>query len=372
MLSVSFAIALESRHDSPRVVLRSRMLFTALSCALSLLFCESHATAEGAPQVRFSWVRSESAVSCPDQAELEARVRARLGRDAFSPDSRISLMGTVERVDRTWRAELRVSDENGVLAGHRELTATADDCGPLGDAVVLALALTIDPDAASENQAPVSPSSPSARGETSSVPGLTAVAPIAVAPSSPPPAPVSMPAAPEPAKLPAAVATQFEARAVIAFGVLPKVAPGAAVAGSFGVEWLRLTAGLSLLPETETTDGRFAFGLTTGSVGACSGKRLTPALEASLCGELSLGAMHAVVLDASQLEPLDAGEHFWGAFALGPRVALTRKPVVLALGIQAVIPFFHNQFAVQGHEAPIFEGASVAAHGYLAAGFGDL
>jgi hypothetical protein len=316
--------------------------------------------------VRFSWVRSESAVSCPDQPQLEDRVRARLGRDPFAPEARVSLMGTVERVERSWRAELRVSDENGVLAGHRELEATADDCGPLADAVVLALALTIDPDAASESPAPASPTYPSARGEPSPLP---VAPPVAVAP--PPPPPSNSPDV-APAKPAAGGNTEFEARAVVAFGVLPKVAPGAAVAGSFGADWLRVTAGLSLLPETQTSDGRFAFGLTAGSVGACSGKRFLPHLETSLCAEVDLGAMHAVVLDASQLEPIDPGDHLWAAFGLGPRVAFTRKPLVLAAGVQAVVPFFHNEFGIQGHEAPVFESAPLGALGYLAAGFGDL
>jgi hypothetical protein len=166
-------------------------------------------------------------------------------------------------------------------------------------------------------------------------------------------------------------AVEFEARALIAFGVLPKVAPGAAVAGSFGADWLRMTAGLSLLPETTTSDGQFAFGLTAGSIGACSGRRLLPYLETSLCAELELGAMHAVLRDASQLEPLDPGEHLWAAFGLGPRVAFTRRPFVLAVGAQLVIPFFHNEFAVQGHDQPIFAGPPLAGLGYLAAGFDD-
>lgn len=145
----------------------------------------------------------------------------------------------------------------------------------------------------------------------------------------------------------------------------------AALAGSYGANPLLFTVGLSLLPQQETADGRFAFGLTSGSAGACFGRAIGGRFVGHLCGELQAGATHAVVLDSQQLVPLSQGDHLWLAGAGGPRLSwIAAAPLRLEAAALAVVPIVRKAFVIRNTNETVFESAPVAAMAYVGIGVG--
>ena len=129
---------------------KCRSLAARASAGAAALFSLTWAfEARAAEPVRLEWVRLEGAGSCIDSAELEARVRRRLGNDPFDPRASRSIEGVARRAGGVWRAQIAVrahpGDTNPPL---RELESRADDCEALSNATVLAVALAIDPAAA--------------------------------------------------------------------------------------------------------------------------------------------------------------------------------------------------------------------------------
>jgi hypothetical protein len=323
--------------------------------------CASPAHAESSESFRFSWVRGEGAGTCPDGRALAARVSERLGRNPFSDAAEQSIEGGVVARDGRFHAELRVRDAGGVARGSRELAANGPDCAELAEAVVLAVALTIDPNAALGGM-PTPPAAPPAPVEPP--PPAPPALPSCPAVRCPPPEPCRQKPCPPPSGLRAAVA----ARAVVAFGVLPGVAPGAAVFGELGGERLRASLGMRYLPETTTDDGLYGFGLTTATLGAVIASPVASALELSLLAEVEVGAIHAVVYE---LEPVDPGDRPWVAGAVGPRLGFAGpSPLRLEAGGALVVPFIRPSFEVRGVAEPAFQSAPVAVLGYLGVGLG--
>lgn len=107
------------------------------------------------------WVRLPGAEQCIGPQALAEQVEARLGRSVFVPASSadLSVEGRVERVAEPagWRATIVVSDRAGTPLGERAVPAAGDDCHALDDALVLVIALTIDPDAESRPRTPATP-----------------------------------------------------------------------------------------------------------------------------------------------------------------------------------------------------------------------
>ena len=313
------------------------------------------------PRVRLSWVRGDEAGGCMDQRGIEAGVIARLGRNPFVGDATLSVEGAVERTGKTWRADIRVRDEHGALAGRRALETEADDCRPLEDAVILAVALVIDPNAATR---PL--------GRVATVP-----TPIASPPPAPPsaPCPIAEPC-PRAPSCPACAKVESPrshadvlGRFVAAAGFLPRIAFGPELFGAYGPDSLRFTASLWWLPDV-STDDRFAFGLVAGSTGACYG--LPIAGEASLagCAELDLGAIHAVVRDVAELEPLGAGDHPFFGVGAGPRLTVDPGALRLEAGVRAIVRTGAKEFDIRGSPTPIFTGSTLTAVAYVGVGFG--
>jgi hypothetical protein len=337
---------------------------SAAALALALL-CVRSARADTSDSFRFSWVRGDGAGSCPDTRALAVRVEQRLGRNPFSDSAEQSIEGSVVQRQGLYRAELRVRDSAGVSRGTRELSAGGPDCSELAEAVVLAVVLAIDPNAALGGS-PVPP----------------AVAPVAPPPAAPPvvdppalapcPAPRCPPSPPCPratCPMPPALATGgLIGRAVLAAGILPGIVPGAAVFGEMGNERVRASLGFVYFPESATDGGSYAFGLTAGSAGASFAWPLADGLELSALGELELGALHAVVYE---LPPVEPGDQLWFAAAAGPRLGFfALSPLRLELGASLVVPFVRPAFEVRGVAEPVFQSAPVGGFFYLGAGLG--
>lgn len=334
---------------------RSVRVNPLVALVLGLFVLAAPAWAEPPPTFELSVVRLEGAGSCPSGTAFERRVAARLGRIPFTEPAERTIETLLSRKEDAWRAEITLRDATGIVQGRREIEAVGADCEPLAEATALALALAIDPDAA--------------LGSPATVPELQPVAPPQLSP--PPCPPPRRPACPSCSRavcppVPGGPYIAASVRAVLALGLIPGPAPGVALNAEAGSHTVRGHAGLIYLPETFADDPRFAFGLTTAAAGACALLRSRGSFDLGFCGEIQLGAIHAVVRDAL---PIDPGDEPWVAAALGPRLRVdVSLPVVIDVGMSAVVPFVARSFDLRGAEEPAFEPATVGAVGFIGVG----
>lgn len=122
-------------------------LFWALA---SSALCTAPALAQRTSSL--SWVRLAGAEGCIPTQTLAERVEQRVGRQVFVSASQadLSLEGHVERAPEgnAFIATLTVSDRSGRVLGKRVLRAPGNDCKALDPALVLVIAIGLDPDAA--------------------------------------------------------------------------------------------------------------------------------------------------------------------------------------------------------------------------------
>ena len=122
---------------------RGACCFSAVLVAIAAWTNRVQAAPGGA--ARLEYARSERAAACPDRGALKAAVSKRLGYDPFLPAARQTIVVEIIDVDGGLRAQMRLSDENGLIIGSRELREQAGHC----DELVASLALAIGREAAS-------------------------------------------------------------------------------------------------------------------------------------------------------------------------------------------------------------------------------
>jgi hypothetical protein len=320
---------------------------------LPLLLLSSPAFAADGQLVRLVWIRGEGAAACASQATVQARVTERLGRDPFSDDAPRVLEVVVGRAGERWTARIAVREVEGRLVGERQLGSEAADCAPLEAAATLAIALTIDPEAAlrSEPRAPAPASVP----------------PIPRSPLTPPPprarpCPPSKPC-PEP---PRGMRGSVTVRGALVSGLVPGLRPALELAGDVEViSRVHVTGGALWLPEARARDTRFAFGMTAFSVGACVDLLVSRESALAACSRLHAGAVHAVPYS---LEPVEPGSRAWVGLGAGPRWAIDAGPVRLELGVEALVPLARYDFRVVGLPGSVFRQSAVGGLGFVGAG----
>jgi hypothetical protein len=107
------------------------------------------------------WTRAPGADACIDASALMAAVDARLGRSVFTQqEPAIVIEAHVRPIERGWNVAISVRAPDGTMTGQRELEEPASDCRALDDALVLVLALIVDPDAAMREPKPPTPPPP--------------------------------------------------------------------------------------------------------------------------------------------------------------------------------------------------------------------
>ena len=310
----------------------------ALGIALALALPASAARA-GEP-VRLHWVRLEGAGVCIDAAALEARVRQRLGSDPFEARATRTIEGAVHRSGETWDAQIAVrAYPSEAEPPRRELKSRANDCDALSEAIVLAVALAIDPAAAfSSSPKPAPP-----------------VAPPAAAPSAPP----------------AAVARSGRAELGLAgqLGLLPRASFGARLLAAAAVSpHFEVASSAQLFPAVEVDgDPSYSLGLALGDVRVCA--RRPARVEIVACGGPAVGVVNAAVLTGNRAQP---GERAWFAAELGldAPLALSRA-WALPRGGEGIVPRTRYSFTVEGG-GPLFRQSAVAglAHAGVELRFG--
>ena len=170
---------------------------------------------ESAPHFSLSWARLSGASACISAKALAERVEARLGRSVFGAPGRadVAVEGYVGPADNGWRAVVSISDAAGAVLGTRELVNLDTTCRDLDAPLALTIALLLDPSAELS-------SSPAAAPAENREPAVV-VSPVQ---SAPPPIP--LPPAPLHAEPDAALRSWAALGGGLAFGLLPRPAPG--------------------------------------------------------------------------------------------------------------------------------------------------
>jgi hypothetical protein len=299
--------------------------------------------------------------ACPDERAIRAEVDRRLGRASFAEGAPRSIV--VEyRPSLRGRRRARITVREGTAeAPVRDLSQDGPSCEALSEAVALAVALVIDPDAALRPAPPV----PAAPAVTPAVPITCPEAPApscpecAACPSPPPPV-----AAPAPRRsLPA---SWIALSGGVAIGVAP--APSLSVGISAMVplrgHW-SLDLGASYLPPVTTRDGTTSIGRTVARVGGCLDT--TPTwMQLGFCAGVLGGAMHLVALS---LQPVDPGDRVWlGASAEFHARLLPGDRWVISAQVRPVVPLLTWAPRVEGASSPSFSPWPVAIEADLAVG----
>ncbi|MGC4092927.1 MAG: hypothetical protein QM756_34590 [Polyangiaceae bacterium] len=76
---------------------------------------------------------------CPSQLELERAVQQTLGYDPFSASAPVTVVAVVGRKPDALAASVVVFDAENRPRGHRELSAAANECAVLGQALALSI-----------------------------------------------------------------------------------------------------------------------------------------------------------------------------------------------------------------------------------------
>ena len=335
-------------HDAGRAVARAGLTAVRLVVVALATLASARAARAGEP-VRLEWVRLEGAGACIDAAALEARVRQRLGSDPFDPRATRSIEGVVRHVGDAWHAEISVrahlADPEPPV---RELKSQAKDCAALSDAVVLAVALAIDPVAAFSEPAREPPRPPPA-------------------PRPPAPLVVAAPTAPPPG-----LRGRAELDLTGQAGLLPRASLGASLLAAAALsEHFELGLRARIFPAVDQSgDPSYAIGLALGTAQVCARLPRPTRVDVRACGGPSVGIVHASLLTCDRAQP---GERVWVSAELGldALVPLTRS-LGLVFGARAAAPIVRYRFVVSGSDAVLFRQSAVGglAHAGLELRFG--
>ncbi len=319
------------------------MKLGAAVAGVVLVTCAYTLEAHAAEPARLEWVRLEGAGSCIDAAELEARVKRRLGTDPFDPRASRSIEGVARKTGDVWRAQIAVrahpDDANPPL---RELESAAADCESLSNAVVLAVALAVDPAAAFSD---------------------------AAAKAVPPPRPVEKPTAPPAESAAAGSEAALAGRAELSLagqmGLLPQASLGIGL-GAATTLTRRFELGLRAraFPELEVSgDPSYAIGLAALTLELCAIARPAPAVDFRGCAGPALGLLHASVLQGDRTQP---GQRASLAAELGVDAAFALTPTLaLQLGARAAVPVTRYRFTLEGSDDALFVQSALAAMAHI-------
>jgi hypothetical protein len=329
-----------------------------VAAAFLAIAVASSTRAADPPAVRLTWARGQDADGCPSGDEIQRQVQARLGRNPFADDAPRSIDTMIDRVDGVWHARIHVRDERGRSMGARDLTSESKDCTSIQAAAVLAIALTIDPNAPMHappsSSAPASASAPPSSSAPPAV--LTAAAPTPIAPQSAPPAAHHR-------RVHDPTVASVTLRGGGAMGLVPGSTIGIGWSGSIPIahDWL-VAAHALWTQESKPTDQRFAFGLTAFGLGACYEPGSARWLHTGACATAWLGSIHAVVYE---IRPTEPGGRLYSAVSLSPYArASLYGPLHAQLGVELFVPTERRSFTVTGWQDPVWRQPAAAVFGY--------
>lgn len=339
--------------------MRCRYVLRALGVAL----LPAPALAQTAPPApsnyALSWVRAEGAETCPPARALSGEIERRLGRPVFDPLADRGFEVEVTRFGAKYRSDVFVRGPAGEMLGHRTLESDEPGCGALLNATALAIALVIDPEAASREPPP---QSSFAAFEPLKVPLAAPPVPApALAPPRPTPPP---PAPPPPAPAPVALGqVGFSLRGSLQLGLVPAAAPGVALAfSSLPVGRWGFAVQAELTPSRNIARGigSLDVGLTRAAALVTYQLIRVERLRWWVGAGPSFGAFHVAV---RQPAPVTAPGDYWFSAAqleVGLQVRVTRR-FFLELGALALASLGRPQFLVRNQEEAVWSQPPVSA-----------
>lgn len=327
--------------------MRWTVLPLQLTAAVLATMASIGAVAASPLQVDFTWTRVPDAESCPSREDVQLGTAARLGRNPFLAGARRGLHGLVTRVEGRWHVTIE-EREGGQLVGTRDLHSESAECSSMLDAIVLILALAIEPslDPPPPPEEPIMP--------PRAAPPLASPAPALVVFAG------NARAARAPAERSARPRSSVFLWSGAGIGVLPAIGPGLGLSARLGSEVVEGSVGMLWMPEVRTPGGGFAFGLGSGALGACVLPLRGRRVAALACGSLHAGAITAVVNHIHGYAGIDPGPRPWLALSLAPRLRVhLGGPAAAELGVDVIAPLTGYTFTADGEE--VFKLPRVAA-----------
>ncbi len=324
----------------------------------ALLAARSASAQERDDSVRFAWARDEGAESCPDEADVRRAVTDRVGRDPFLDGAPNSIDAIIRRTPTGYTARFFVRGPNGESLGTRELTSAAPTCGPITEALALALAIVVDPTVA------LRPDPPRTTLTTSGVAASQSTsAPVALSRRRARAAP--MRARP--------MALSLGASFAGALGVLPSVALGTSIDGELRFSrWISADVSARWLAEQRATTmlSEYALSMASASGAVCVdplGFLSDTRASFALCAALTIGAISASAL---RQRAIDGGVRPW--VALGPALRGRLRligPLALEARVGATFAFARNAYLEEvvdlARITTVFEQPVVGGYGAL-------
>jgi hypothetical protein len=325
-----------------------------------------------APQSSYalSWVRGEGAEECPNRKWLASEVERRLGRPVFDVDAERSIEVEVLLLGGQYRSEMFVRDGTGHVLGHRSLQGDEPGCAALANAVALAIALVIDPDALSREQKPASSTAAFELAPRPPEPPPPPSAPEPVPPVAACPKPAA-PVAPQPPSLPDTFTrTFFSFRGLVGAGFVPRVAPGAELAfEGVGTRRLGIEVTSTLMPSHPVDRGLGSLDIGMTGARVLLSYELLTTRRARLSAGLGagVGALHVGV--RAPLPVIAPGDYWYAAGDLATKLqVLVGSGIFAELGLVAQVPIVPQKFLVAGQGDAVWGQSLFAGAGFAGVG----
>ncbi len=312
-----------------------------------------------------SWTRGDGADGCPTSRALSVEVERRLGRKVFEPSAERAFEVQVTRSGSRYHSDVFVRDAQGHTLGQRALESDEPDCAALFNATALAIALVIDPEAASRQP---DPSAATAAFDVPPPAAPSAPPPPAPPPPAPPAPPAPKVAAPAPTR--ARTPTSIAARAELSGELVPGTSTGLALVfmarpgDRFGFS---VAAGYTAPRTARDGGGVYDVGLTRAGLALTYDAARSNKLRLALSAGLTVGAFHVSVREPAPV--IDSGDFLYLAGELGAALQVSvSKEVFLEMGGTGQLNLLRQEFLVADSSEPVWHQSVVSGVGFLGLG----
>ncbi len=337
-----------------------------------------------------NWVRDDGAETCITSRTLARTIESMFGPVFTTPgDAELSLEGRVwpEMQGARWRARISVIDRNGARLGVRELSSAAESCRGFDAAIVLVLAMSIDPEAGlSSLPSELLESVPAAGDpgaelltELQAHPPPLAAEPATTTATVAPPRSPQLRAAPEAAPAaPRDALLELEAGVAAGIALLPNLSSGPAMGAAVrvwprwslalrGVFWLANDAPLA---EPNPRALAISFSMVLASVTACGTALRSSRWSWDGCAGLAAGVRWS---DAGALRyPADVTSVDTGPAASTQLRVRLLEALELRLSIAAYVALRRQGYTYREYgelERALFKPGRVQGWGWIGAAF---
>lgn len=323
---------------------------------------QSSAQSPAPTSYSLSWARGEGAEACPATRALAADVERRLGRKVFDSSAEQAFEVQVTKSSGRYHSDVFVRDAEGRTLGQRALESDEPDCSAVFGATALAIALVIDPEAASRT--------PAASPATAEFDAAPPAPPAPVPPPTPPPVASAEPKRESPAPVRAHTPTSIAARAELSGSLVPSISTGLALVfmarpgERFGFS---VTAGYTAPRPARGGDGVYDIGLTRAGLALVYDAARSSKLRLALSAGLSVGAFHVGVREPAPV--LDSGDFLYFAAELGAALQVSVSTgVFLEIGGAGLLNPLRQEFLVADSSEPVWHQSLVSGIGFMGLG----